>query len=365
MDNSFSKFKCKNQTTCNIFSTDYSNQLINLNLFLTDRCNLNCKYCFVNQGNNIMSLEMADKAIAWGLKHMKKDNKLTVSFFGGEPLLQFNSIIKPIVEKYGSSLNYRITTNGILLNKEICQLFQQYNFSILFSFDGIKKVQNKQRDNSFEKSLMGLKLALIYFPKLKVRLTLTKYSMPYLYKSILFLNSIGVKYIDINPNIYENWSFLSQKIFEFQCKKIIQFLKDNKDIEIQPFTDLFNILFEQQKFNNNFCHCGLGTSGCSIDAFGDIYPCQEYVTLNDKKNYQLGNIIDGYDKIKHQLFLEKYAKKLNTLNCTKKCHYFTQQFCISQLCPSKLFVNDFKKSPTECKYFSSLIKIFLQNYNLF
>lgn len=67
-----------------------------------------------------MSLEMADKAIVWGLEHIKKDNKLTISFFGGEPLLQFNSIIKPIVEKYGSFLNYRITTNGILLNEEMC-----------------------------------------------------------------------------------------------------------------------------------------------------------------------------------------------------------------------------------------------------
>lgn len=364
MNNSFDKFKQSNASCNNVYQIDYHSKLINLNLFLTDSCNLKCKYCFVNHSNHYMSLDIAEKAIEWGLQHTKKDTKLTVSFFGGEPLLLFYEVIKPIVLKYKDRLLYNITTNGTLLTEEICMFLKEHNFNILYSYDGNKKVSNYQRDNSFNDATKNLNTLLKYYPNLKVRVTLTKYSLKHLYNSIMHILSLGVKFIDINPNIYEKWNWIDKKIFEYQSKRIITFLSKNNLITINPFSSLLNQFFTKQIFNNHWLHCGLGTSNCSIDYLGRIFPCQEYVTLADNQNYILGDIFTGINNINHQLFLEKYTQQLQKFNCKKKCHYITQQVCQSQICPSKLFTVNFIRTKTECIYYTALMKVILNYFNL-
>ena len=96
-------------------------------LGLTDDCNLACSYCFVKQNKNYMTLETAEKTILWALENgKKKQQKPYIVFFGGEPLLQFNEIIIPIVEKYHNDVDFGITTNGLLLNEDVVDFLYKY-----------------------------------------------------------------------------------------------------------------------------------------------------------------------------------------------------------------------------------------------
>ena len=63
---------------------------------------------------------------------------MSVNFFGGEPLLYFDSLIKPLVEKYKDIVSFGITTNGILLDEDIVDFFYENNIQPLLSFDGIE-----------------------------------------------------------------------------------------------------------------------------------------------------------------------------------------------------------------------------------
>jgi sulfatase maturation enzyme AslB (radical SAM superfamily) len=58
------------------------------------------------------------------------------TFFGGEPLLKFEEIIKPLVLKYKDSFGWSITTNGTLLTEEIIDFCYDNKISILLSLDG-------------------------------------------------------------------------------------------------------------------------------------------------------------------------------------------------------------------------------------
>ena len=51
-----------------------------------------------------------------------------INFFGGEPLLQFDQIIVPLVEenKEVNNLTFGITTNGVLLDEDKVDFFYKH-----------------------------------------------------------------------------------------------------------------------------------------------------------------------------------------------------------------------------------------------
>ena len=159
----FEKFK-EDYKAINTFSYSYKrhSKPTSMLLSLTNRCNLSCEYCFVKQNPQDMTLEIAEKAISILLDNCKlKNEKPRINFFGGEPLLKFNELIVPIVEKYHDIISFGITTNGVLLDEDIVDFFTKYNIKVLLSFDGIPIVQNKQRSNSFDKVINNIPYLLL------------------------------------------------------------------------------------------------------------------------------------------------------------------------------------------------------------
>lgn len=115
---------------------------------ITDACNLKCKYCiygemytvFTSSEKKELTFELAKSVIDYfvDICLSKGNNKQTISFYGGEPLLKFD-LIREIVEytqKINSiSYSYTITTNGMLLDKYYKQLIA-WNMRLLVSLDG-------------------------------------------------------------------------------------------------------------------------------------------------------------------------------------------------------------------------------------
>lgn len=118
---------------------------------VTNSCNFRCKYCVQGElyeieekGNpkkiNVNNaLKLLQYIFDLKLKHNHK--KITVSFYGGEPLLNFE-FIKEIVDyienNYSKSrleVNYLMTTNASLLCKHI-QYLAKHNFKLMISLDG-------------------------------------------------------------------------------------------------------------------------------------------------------------------------------------------------------------------------------------
>ena len=119
-------------------------------IYLTDACNLNCKYCYEKNMhyNREISFENMKKIIDTEIKNKSKESIIT--FFGGEPLLK-KDLIYDIVEyikskKSKTKFLYNMTTNGVLIDDEFVNFFENNDFiSLSISIDGAADSQNENR----------------------------------------------------------------------------------------------------------------------------------------------------------------------------------------------------------------------------
>lgn len=143
-----------------------------ITLELTERCNLRCAYCiygeendvFRNFGNQDMSFEIAKKAIDYGVAHSGEE--LAVTFYGGEPLLKFD-LLKQCVEYCLSiknkKFNFAITSNLVLMDEKTATYIASIpGFAVTCSLDGPEEIQNEHRKfpngkGSFDIVMKGLK----------------------------------------------------------------------------------------------------------------------------------------------------------------------------------------------------------------
>src|SRR5215468_10815513 len=137
-------------------------------------CNLNCKYCFYLEKENLypntsewqMSNEILESYIC---QYIEAQSIPVVSFAwqGGEPTLLGVDYFRKVVElekKYanGKRIENAFQTNGVLLNDEWGEFLAKNQFLIGLSIDGPRKLHDKYRvDKSgrptFDKVMRGLR----------------------------------------------------------------------------------------------------------------------------------------------------------------------------------------------------------------
>lgn len=354
---------------------------------LTNRCNLNCSYCFHEQSNIDMTFEIADKAAQYLITNANIMNKKPgIGFFGGEPLLKFKDIIQPLVIKYKDIFNWSITTNGTLLTEEIINFCTKYNIDILLSMDGGNIIQNTQRPlkkdssnikiTSFDLIKKNLSYLLLKKPNTTLRATITKFSLPYLYEIIDIANKYCFKNIALIPNGFEIWEdndyCIWRDFVDQEAIKIMKHILLNEKLEYKFTTllDIYNILLNQEycpNLKNPLSSCGLGIKAIGISPQGNLFPCQE----NNGKSTSdsIGNIDIGIDYKKHEEYCLKYynAWKNYVITIDTNFHgsqnfklFFSNYFCATRL------IEGYAYSNTYVFYLKALHQAasrFLYNYN--
>lgn len=115
---------------------------------VTENCNLGCRYCayrdvYENQivrNNDSISFELVERFVKFYLEKEIHRPKLNVSFYGGEPLLNY-SLIEQVVRlildhpKKPDVVSFSMTTNGTLLDRHIDYLVK-HDFRLNISLDG-------------------------------------------------------------------------------------------------------------------------------------------------------------------------------------------------------------------------------------
>lgn len=341
-------------------------------LNLTDACNLACRYCFVEQNPHFMSLDMAKQGVKWIIDnlhwqkehdYMSKGKKASIIYFGGEPMLLFEEIIKPLTiwgkETFPNELEWSMTTNGTLLNEERLKFLNDNNIHILLSIDGDKETQDFNRPcqnknlSSFDLVNNNIPLILKYYPNTTFRSTISKEKSNLVFENYIFAIEKGFKNIFMIPNSHEDWSLEQLMNLDEGYKKIYYFMLDlfrnNKLplIHCGPIEDSFeqvllhDITVKTGEVNNwkdisrNIWRCGIGTTGCSIGYDGTIYGCQEQTSRSDSNIFKIGHLPEGIVKDQHEFFLKKYTD-LNTIYCSNKklCDDCEMRIICKTACPS-------------------------------
>ncbi len=137
-------------------------------LLLSNECNFACKYCFIRKENpKVISTDTWKKALDIFLE--PSSPKKWVRFYGGEPLLHFEKIVRIVeyVEKKGVTCGFAVPMNGSLLSEEMAAYFKEKKFSVMVSLDGYEEVNDIMRvypcgRGTFEDTIRGIKILQTY-----------------------------------------------------------------------------------------------------------------------------------------------------------------------------------------------------------
>jgi len=106
-----------------------------ISIKLGSQCNWQCSHCHNEPVNYPYNPKLID--------FLRDNDYRRITFSGGEPLLYWNTIVK-ICTALGKGYQYRIITNGSLLDRSKIAFIAKYGISLILSFDG----SDGQRSNN-------------------------------------------------------------------------------------------------------------------------------------------------------------------------------------------------------------------------
>lgn len=275
-------------------------------------CQLRCKYCFAStgdfgKGRKLMSFETAKHAIDFLLENSGDRTNLELDFFGGEPLMNFK-VVKQTVEyarsreqEYGKKFRFTITTNGLLLDDEKIDFINKEMSNVVLSIDGRKEI-----NDYFRVLPNGTGCYDIILPKYKklvegrgdkeyyVRGTFTKKN-PDFSDDVFALYEAGFDQISIEPVVGESDEYaLTEKelpaVFREYEKLARRILENEKRGKKFNFFHFMIDLDQGPCAIKRLRGCGCGNDYVAITPDGDIFPCHQFVGIDE---YKMGNIDEG------------------------------------------------------------------------
>lgn len=225
-------------------------------------CNLSCTYCYQEP----MRLANGNKPKKYDIEKMLKiveSLNHEFSLFGGEALLipkkDLEKLFKRGYELFGGT---GIQTNGTLIDDDHIELFKKYNVRVGVSIDGpnelneLREVRGKSGnkeatleatqktiDNILKLKRNGIECAVIITLH---RANASKERLPRLLSFMRWLGDIGVRYgnihtLEVDETMPDKDKYvLTQEENIYAMLEIAKFLKENTDLDYQPFTDIYN-----------------------------------------------------------------------------------------------------------------------------
>lgn len=198
-------------------------------------CNLNCIYCYEKEKKNLEFNVEETISILKEMLYTTTEHGTKIKLHGGEPFLSFSKI-KYLCESlwkedFPEFYRFHITTNGTLIHGEIQDwLYKNRDRIILkLSLDGNKHSHNINRPNSF--GLIDIAFFVQTWPNIRVNMTVTPKTLPYVSENIKFMHSLGFKHIYSRFSLMTDWSQCNlEKEFYFQLLDLMKFYLDNPTI---------------------------------------------------------------------------------------------------------------------------------------
>lgn len=274
------------------------NSILQLTIVLTEKCNLNCVYCYEkNERLNKISFEKV-KSFLDKYLNLSNIKLFNIEFFGGEPFLEFDllkSIYEYVIKNYSNkNICFYATTNGTLVHENIQKwiIEHSYNFKLGFSFDGPKEIQDKNRSSSFD-------LIDLEFFKRKdvcdgIKMTIAPKTLDTLADSVIFCHKQGF-IIHNNLAFGLDWSDKNNvTILKKELDKLIEFYISNPLIEPCDLLNGRKLIVNKNKGVYRR-YCGNSKSMRILSANGREYGCQLLTPLSSNLDVDFIKIEDEID----------------------------------------------------------------------
>lgn len=284
-------------------------------LHVAHDCNLRCRYCFASTGDfgtgrSLMPVSTAKRAIDFLIEKSGGRRNLEVDFFGGEPLLNFDTVRETVFyarmreKETGKNFRFTITTNAVLLNDEHKKFINEHMGNVVLSLDGRPEVNDRMR---FRADGRGTYADVL--PKIRdmaesrnqdnyyVRGTFTRANLDFA-KDVLHLADLGFKQISVEPVVAAGDTGL-----DLRREDLPKLFREYEELALEYVERYrkgrgFNFFHFMVDLDHGPCAikrvkgCGSGHEYLAVTPEGDLYPCHQFVGM---KQFRMGNVSESFD----------------------------------------------------------------------
>lgn len=203
----------------------------NLQLFVTRRCQLRCRYCPILKGDGVMSAETARKGADLLLGHSSP--RLRLDFGGGEPLLNFEVVRETAdhaarrARALGKDLSFYMVTNAVLLDGAALDWAARLGILLELSLDGGRDDHNRFKAaydrglDPYAATRAGVERAVRAGVPHFVIMVASPANVRRLAENFEHLLDMGVRRVDISYAIGGVWSPEDEEAFFGQVRTIL------------------------------------------------------------------------------------------------------------------------------------------------
>lgn len=283
-----------------------------LNWAITQRCNYNCRHCFMASDNIKSCEEFSWEECTKLICDMESCGVWRVSLTGGEPLAhrRFGDIVRELSARYIDI--FEIATNGALLDSGVLKLLRACNQAplIKISFDGLGYHDiMRSRQGAQEAAVAAIKLCREYGFAVRVQMNINKENLAVIPASLDFVEALGVEQTRlIRTSEAPRWEQVApgaslgyREYFDEMLRIISEYVKSPHKMkltlwqfsELDPVTKMYHnrpIKFCGRIADEKLPACPMNRLMLSITGAGELIPCNQMEGALTNAGVSLANV---------------------------------------------------------------------------
>jgi uncharacterized protein len=273
----------RNLQPANLQTGTYQPETLTAWLHITNRCNLNCTYCYVHKSDEEMS-KSTGKAAVNAAFHAAINNSfraVKLKYAGGEPTLNFPLVHSlhehalSLANDHRLELREVLLSNGVALSDEILVALREMDMRLAISLDGAGAAHNTLRGTgTFAQVAHTVERALILGLELHLSITVTAQNADSLPEAVAY--ALAHK-LPFNLNFYREHCSGNETVLRADNARLIREMTAALNVieKNLPARNIIGGLMDRVNFSAPHAHpCGAGRNYLVIDHHGRIARCQ-------------------------------------------------------------------------------------------
>ncbi len=340
----------------------------------TERCNLDCGYCYLPREARRAGHDMEPARVREGLSRLAEFFKETLPegarpqlvFHGSEPMLAKDAVFESIAQ-YGDYFRFGVQTNSVLLDKSARDFLVARGTGIGISLDGpTAAIADRSRRTWGGRSVFTQTVKVLEelhdYPGLNVITTVTKENVRHLPELVEFFHQRGTANVLLNPvrgtqaggrALMPDQEELAHFFFQALDRSFELYEQTGRKLVVGNFANLLLGLVAPgaRRLMCDISPCGGGRCFFAVGAGGEVAPCSEFLGLPE---FHGGNLFETpvSELLATPAFKQVTSRAVEQLDPCKQCA--VRHFCGAP-CPAEVYaINGRLEAPApNCDFYAA------------
>ena len=322
----------------------------------TDRCNLNCTYCYIPEKMRSSGRHMSKKRLLDALERLKqyfartmpKGSLPQIIFHGAEPLLNRDAVFAGI-EQYGDDFRFGVQTNATLLDDDAVEFLTSRQVSVGISLDAATAaIANRTRKNwageGVFRQVLDAMDRLRGYDAWSIICTVTSENMRHLTRMVEFFHAQEVPTCLMNilrctlpaARTIKPTDHSAAKHFIAALDRSYELYQETgRKLPVGNFANILLAIVAPtaRRLMCDISPCGGGRCFFALATNGDLFPCSEFIGL---RKFRGGNLFkhEIEDVLDSEGFRLVTERKVEDIRPCDRCAI--RHFCGSP-CPAEAY----------------------------